>query len=480
MDSAGVIPPPSVNSLPAPELPKVPQKPNRKPKGREPPPRPKSRPVSELTLGTDEQDEGLVVAGEEKRVEREVEGNTSESKVLKAPIVPPNASPVVPPRKVPEVKSKTSDVSGENSNPTNDKSELTRKAEREMVKDDHVMKKPAAAKPTVVTAKPKESTHDSRPSGEVEGVKETKTDSNAVPVEDATTAGKKIKPTVIIASKPAKKKEPETDAPKGKDEEKESSNEKPKPLTVNQEGKPPPPAKKPKPPVKAKPSSVLETTSKPPTEENKLDTTAAVPKSRMRPTVIVAAKPPKMSDAAKPDEEFSKNKEESQARLKPAAAAAPAEAIQGAHDEEKTAAAPSGKPKRVPTIIRATPRPDVQDTGEERKPPKRPQRGPSIRAPPRRPVSAPAEENKEQEKLAADGQDEPAAVVSEKDTEKVQDKTPRPPRPVSMPGVKDNETLKDAKKLKEAASPVEESTAMTRKGSRRRPPPPRPPTVEPA
>ena len=458
MDSTGVIPPPSVTSPPAPEIPKVPQKPSRKPKGREPPPRPKSRPVSELTLGADEQDEESVARDGDGA---EVEGNTRESKVLKAPI----GSPVVPPRKMPKVNPSPNpiDTSGENSNLSLDeKSELSRKAG--MVKDDHAVKKPVPAKPTVVGAKVKESAqNDSKPSDETEGVKDTKLDSNPVPVEGAITGAKKNKPTVIIAPKPAKKMEPETEARKGKDEGLEPSNEKPSAVTG---GKPPPPAKKPKPPVKAKPSSVLETPSKPSTEENKPDTTV-VPKPRMRPTVIA----PKMNDAAKPDEESSKSKEESQARLKPAAAAAPVEAKQQVHDEEKTAPAPSVKTKRGPTIIRAAPRPDAQDNGEERRPPKRPQRGPSIRAPPRRPVSAPAEGDKGQEKQAADGQNEPAA--------RVQEKAPRPPRPMSIPGVRENESLTDTKKLKEAASPVEELTAMTRKGSKKRPPPPRPPTVEP-
>lgn len=462
MDSTGVIPPPSVTSPPAPEIPKVPQKPSRKPKGREPPPRPKSRPVSELTLGTDEQDEGPVSRDGDGA---EVEGNTRESKV-KAPIVPPVESRVVPPRKIPEVKCNTSDTSGENSNPSlDDKSELSCK--EGMVKDDHAVKKPVPTKPTVVGAKAKESTQDDRkPSGETEGVKEMKVDSNPVPVEGATTAAKKIKPTVIIAPKPAKKKEPEAAAPKGKDEGQEPSNEKPSAVTG---GKPPPPAKKPKPPVKAKPASALGTPSKPLTEENKPDTTV-VPKPRLRPTVIA----PKMNDAAKSDEEYSKSKEESQARLKPTAAAAPVEANQQTDDEEKSTLAPSVKSKRGPTIIRAAPRLDVQDTGEERKPPRRPQRGPSIRAPPRRPVSAPADGDKKQEKQAANGQDEPAVKQGG-----VQEKAPRPPRPVSILGVKENETLKDTEKLKKETSPVEELTAMTRKGSRKRPPPPRPPTVEP-
>lgn len=459
MDSTGVIPPPSVTSPPAPEIPKVPQKPSRKPKGREPPPRPKSRPVSELTLGTDEQDEGPVSRDGDGA---QVEGNTRESKV-KAPIVPPVGSPVVPPRKMPEVKCNTSDTSGENSNPSlDDKSELSCKEGK--VKDDHAVKKPVPTKPTVVGAKAKESTQDDRkPSGETEGVKETKVDSNPVPVEGATTAAKKIKPTVIIAPKPAKKKEPEAAAPKGKDEGQELSNEKPSAVTG---GKPPPPAKKPKPPVKAKPASALGTPGKPSTEENKPDTTV-VPKARLRPTVIA----PKMNDAAKPDEESSKSKEESQARLKPTAAAAPVEANKQTYDEEKSTLAPSVKSKRGPTIIRAAPRLDVQDAGEERKPPRRPQRGPSIRAPPRRPVSAPADGDKKQ---AGNGQDEPAVKQGG-----VQEKAPRPPRPVSIPGVKENETLKDTEKLKKETSPVEELTAMTRKGSRKRPPPPRPPTVEP-
>ena len=473
MDSSGIIPPPSVTGPSVPEVPKVPQKPSRKPKGREPPPRPKSRPVSELTLETDEQDEGSV-ATESERAEREVQGSTSESKVLKPPIVPPVASPVAPPRKVPKEKSKTSDVSRENANLNlGEKLDLSRKTEREIVNDGDAVQKPVSAKPTIVGAKSRESTeNDSKPSGEVEEVKERRLDSNSVPVEDSTATGKKIKPTVIIAPKPAKKKEPETDTQKGKDKGKEPSNDKPTAVTVSQGGKPPPPAKKPKPPVKAKPSSALETPSKPSTEpKNKPDTTVA-PKPRVRPTVIVATKPPKVSDEEKPDEESYKSKEESQARLKPTPATEPVEAKQQARDEQKTATAPSVKPKRAPTIIRAAPRPDVQDTGEERKPPKRPQRGPSIRAPPRRPVSAPAEENKGQEKLVVDGQDEQV-------TEKEEEKLSRPPRPVSIPGVKDNEALKDSKKLKETASPDEESTTMTRKGSRKRSPPPRPPMVEP-
>ncbi|KAL9972092.1 hypothetical protein ACROYT_G018333 [Oculina patagonica] len=475
MDSTGVIPPPSVPSQPiaAPEMPKVPQKPGRKSKGREPPPRPKTRPVSELTLGTDEQDMGLA-SGEE---EREVEEGTSKSDVLKEGAVSRVAGPFVPAKKVPEEKSEASDVSEEkNGLSPADKSELTQRVEQEMVKDDHSVRKPAA-KPTVIRAKPKENItqNNSKPPVEVEGVKETKQDSNGIPVENAAT-GKKVKPTVIIAAKPPKKAEAQTEEQKvGK----EPSNEIAKPVTTSQGGKPPPPAKKPKPPVKAKPISTLERQSKPPSEENKPDSTAA-PKPKMRPTVIVAAKPPKISEAAKPDEESSKKKEEDQPQVKPSTAPAPVEAVQGAHDKEETAAAPAVKPKRFPTIIRAAPRPDAPGTGEQQKAPKRPQRGPSIKAPPRRPVSAPAEENKKQEKLAADEQDEPSKSVSEQVVESVQEKTPKPQRPVSLHGVKDSEVLKDVKKLDHARSPVEESDALTRKGSRKRPPPPRPPTVEPA
>ena len=481
MDSTGIIPPPSVSSPPAtaPETPKVPQKPSRKPKGREPPPRPKTRPVSELTLGTDGQDVGLA-SGEEEKGEREAEEDTSESKVLKEGAASRSARPVAPARKLPEDKCEASDVSAEkNDLSPEDKSELTQGAELEMMKDDHSVRKPAA-KPTVIRAKPRDSKqNEPKPSAEVEGAKETKPDSNGTPVENAAT-GKKVKPTVIIAAKPRKKKELETEEQRGgKDEGKEPSNENPKPVITSQGGKPPPPAKKPKPPVKAKPSNTLERISKPPTEENKQDSTAA-PKPKVRPTVIIAAKPPKMSNVAKPDEETSEKKEDDQPQVKPSAAAAPEEAIQGAHGEEETAPVPAVKPKRVPTVIRAAPRPDAQDTGEEQKPPKRPQRGPSIKAPPRRPVSAPAEGNKEEEKPAVDDQDKPRTGVSEQVVENEKEKTPKPPRPVSIPGVKDNEILKDAKKLNQKGSPVEESGALTRKGSRKRPPPPRPPTAEPA
>lgn len=487
-----IPPPPSASSQPAPvpDFPKVPQKPGRKPKGREPPPRPKTRPVSELILGADEQDMGLVEREGESSHRTTEEGvlgmgeDTGEAKVSKEGSVSRIAGPVVPARQIPGDKSEASDVSREEHNTVvnsilEEKLELTKRAEREMViKEDRAVKKPVA-KPTIIRRKPEENTqNDSKPPVDAEGMKEANPDSNGIPVGNAAT-GKKVKPTVITAVKPPKKMDPEPE--KGKEEEeKDGSNAKPIPIN-SQGGKPPPPVKKPKPPVKAKPSSTLQTPRNESTEENKPDSHTAAPKPKMRPTVILAARPPpKISDVQKPsDDESAKNKGEDQPQVKPAAVTEPVEAIQGVSDEEKTAATPVVKPRRVPTIIKA-PRPDVQDTGEVRKPPNRPQRGPSIKAPSRRPVSAPNEDNKEQDTLTADSQDEPSTGVSEQVTDNIQEKSPKPRRPVSIPGVKGNETLMDTKKLNEAASPVEESTALTRKGSRKRPPPPRPPTVEPA
>ena len=487
MDSSGVIPASSVSSqpVPAPEIPTVPQKPNRKPKGREPPPRPKTRPVSELNLGTDEQDIGAVTGEGDSshRTTEEVrrEENLNGVEIPNKGPVSTITAPVTPVRKISKDKAPGDGVSEEshseagNLNPNNP--ELTQRTGHKVVKDVPAVKKPVA-KPTVIRPKSKESTQNtciSKPPVEDDGSKMTKgnIDSSAVPVENIG-AGKKNKPTVIVPTKPPKKKPTDEEELKGKQVEKEESNEKSKPDS-SEGGKPPPPAKKPKPPVKPKPSSASQTLSKLSTEEPLPDNTAA-PKPKSRPTVIVAAKPAKKSEVAKPDEESSRNKaEEDKPQLKPPTAAEAVEVIQEGQVEGKATASPVVKPRRVPTVIIA-PRPDAQNTDEVRKSPKRPQRGPSIKAVPRRPVNAPGEESRKQENIAAESQDGQNTPVTEQHTEKAQEKARKPRRPVSLPGVKDNEVLKP----NETASPVEDSSNLTRKGSKKRPPPPRPPAVEPA
>lgn len=98
------------------------------------------------------------MVGEGERVEREVEGNISEFKVLKILIVSLVALRVVLLRRVLEVKFEVSDVFGENFNLSlYEKSELIRKEEREMVKGDYVVKKFVVVKLIVVRVKFKES-----------------------------------------------------------------------------------------------------------------------------------------------------------------------------------------------------------------------------------------------------------------------------------------------------------------------------------
>lgn len=500
MDSSGVIPPPSAPIEPAPvcEGPKVPQKPGRKSKGREPPPRPKTRPVSELTLETDEQVMGPVIAGEQKSAqvipnEGEEEKTNNDSGVKNAPVVPA--------RKI--QNGRTGDGGGEEGNMNDnsnleEKLELNQRTESEVAREDHVLK--VAAKPTVITAKPVENVP--RSVVEVDGVN----NNPAVPVADMAPTGKKSKPTVIMA-KPKKKmpSSQEIDEQQESNEQEEAG--KVEKSIPSQGGIPPPPAKKPKPAVKPKPSSSTETTNKESAEEKKLDT-AVAPKLKARPNVILPTKPPKVTEASKPSEsaETAKNMEESQAQVKPSrptvilpakpppkvteapksseyakdreneqaqvkpASAETAERVQeGGREQEQKAV----KTKRVPTVIRAA-RPEGQDSSEGRKQPKRPQRGPSVRkAAPSRPVTGPAKENEELDKVTSHSQEE---GVSNRITEEMQERKPKPPRPVSIPGFKDNETLIDAKKIYEANSP--EEAALNRKGSRKRPPAPRPPMAE--
>ena len=504
MDSSEVIPPPSAPSQPAPvcEVPNVPQKPVRKSKGREPPPRPKSRPVSELTLETGALDKALV-GGEGKSSQavpdEEEREKTSNNSALK------NA-PVVPVRKT--RKNEDSDFSKEKdsmevSSTQEEQVELcNHRAENKVIKEVESVKK-VAPKPTVFESKPTE--NDSSFSAEVDDVKETKSDNPDVPVLDSAAAGKKSKPTVIVA-KPPKRTTLPSQGTEDKHETEQQKEEKPTPLS-SQGGKPPPPAKKPKPAVKPKPFSSVETPSEEPTEEKNLDSVVAtkpkpsptvilaakLPKTETpkpsdtqyakekeesqtqvkpsKPTVILSVKPPNVSKAPKTDSKSTRDDEEEKVQVKPALAESAGNVQEGGKDQKQEIAPQTVKPKRVPTVIRA-PRPDGQDSNEGRKPPKRPQRGPSVRKPaPPRPVSAPAEEDKEQDKLIT-------RTREESNTDDSVEKKAKPQRPVSMPGFKGNEVTAGAKKFHETESPDEAETTLIRKGSKKRLPAPRPPTVE--
>ena len=541
MDSSGVIPPPAFPAQPAPvfeePLPKTPQR--RKPKSRDPPPRPKTRPVSELTLESDELDMGSVIS--DKKI------NTHKEDVTKADGSRLSNTPTFPTQKVKNDKPEINDVlrTDEHANGSgnvNEKSELhPRDLCGEIGEEDQQVNK-VADKSTAIKAKPRE--RECRSSSGVDEVKEEGLDGTGIPVVDAVAAGKKTKPTVIIAAKPPKKTT-SSQGPEEKDGIEEHKGE--KPISVStQERKPPPPAKKPKPAVKPKPSSVLEPAVKESAEDKKLDSTVA-PKPKAKPTVILPAKPSKTTDlpktggesaeekevngvqkkgprptvilAAKPsiatetptpgsesvrekdetvaqvktsprptvvlpsqpskipeaprdsDKETSKSVEDGQTSSK-VASAEPGEM------QDQSAAPQPVKTKRAPTVIRA-PRPQGQETGVERKAPKRPQRGPSIRrsAPPR-PDSAPPAKNEDQSELAAGAQKEEAKPdASALLSDKVQTKS-RPQRPVTMPGVKENESVLDKRKLHESESSLGIEKNITRKGSKKGPPPPRPPAAD--
>lgn len=538
-DSSGVIPLPAVPAQPAPAfeepLPKAPQR--RKPKGREPPPRPKTRPVSELTLESDELDMGSVIS--DKKI------NTHKEDVSKVDGTRLSNTPFFPTQKVKNDKPEINDVlrTDEHTNDSgnvNEKSELHPRDLCEIGEDDQQVNK-VGDKSTAIKAKPRE--RESRASSGVDEVTEKGLDGTGIPVVDAVAAGKKTKPTVIIAKPP--KKTTSSQGPEEKDGIEEHNVEKPIHVST-QERKPPPPAKKPKPAVKPKPSSVVEPAVKESAEDKKLDSTVA-PKPKAKPTVILPAKPSKTTDvpktggesaeekevngvqkkaprptmilAAKPskvtetptpgsesvrekdetvaqvktsprptvvlpsqpskipeaprdsDKETSKSEEDGQTSLK-AASAGPGEM------QDQSAAPQPVKTKRVPTVIRA-PRLQGQETGVERKAPKRPQRGPSIRrsAPPR-PDSAPPAKNEDQSELAAGAQKEEAKPdASALLSDKVQTKS-RPQRPVTMPGVKENESVLDKRKLHESESSLGTEKNITRKGSKRGPPPPRPPAAD--
>lgn len=540
MDSSGVIPPPAVPAQPAPvfeePLPKAPQW--RKPKGREPPPRPKTRPVSELTLESDELDMGSVIS--DKKI------NTHKEDVTKADGSRLSNTPTFPTQKVKNDKPEINDVlrTGEHTNDSgsvNEKSELhPRHLCGEIGEEDQQVNK-VTDKSTAVKAKSRE--RESRSSSDVDEVKEKGLDRTGIPVVDAVAAEKKTKPTVIIAKPP--KKTTSSQGPEEKDGIEEHKGEKPIPVST-QERKPPPPAKKPKPAVKPKASSVLEPAVKESAEDKKLDSTVApkpkakptvilpakpskttdlpktggesaeekevngVQKKAPRPTVILAAKPSKATETPTPDRESVREKDETVAQVKtspPPTVVLPSQpskipeaprdsdketskSEEDGQTSSKVASAEPGKmqdqsaapqpvkTKRVPTVIRA-PRPQGQETGVERKAPKRPQRGPSIRrsAPPR-PDSAPPAKNEDQSELAAGTQKEEAKPdASALLSDKVQTKS-RPQRPVSMRGVKEYESVLDKRKLRESESSLGTEKNITTKGSKKGPPPPRPPAAD--
>lgn len=544
MDTPGVIPPPSAprpqvdtsGVLPAPsapnllvqesEEPKVPQRPGRRSKGREPPPRPKTRPVSELT---DEQHIAPVIPGEGISTQvtpgKREEGKTNEDSDLKR-------AALVPSRKV---------LNHNMDSNLEEKLELNNRVESKEVVEDKLARS-IAGKATVIDTKHAE--NESGSPVEVDGVIETAPPTSSVPAADAATTAKKNKPTVIL-SKSLKKSPsplPDSEEKQGNKSQKEANKEdKQLPLT-NQGGKPPTPAKKPKPAVKPKPISVVETPSKETVEDKKLDTSVA-PKPKPRPTVILPSNPAKVTEGLKPslgETETTKDEGESKAQVKPSRPTVilphkpklreepkscetdsvnekEKEAVQGklskptvisrakpsqlteaskptddgneceradikpvsdvsmrkgqegGKDQEQTLAPQSVKPKRVPTVIRAQ-RPEGQDAGEMRKAPKRPQRGPSVRKPaPPRPVSAPSEEKEDQDSPTPSTQEESGIDVFAQVTDKKQEKSPKPQRPVSM----------DAQRSNDVKALVKGESALNRKGSKKRLAPPRPPAAVP-
>lgn len=534
MDSSGVIPPPAVPAQPTPvfeePLPKAPQR--RKPKGREPPPRPKTRPVSELTLESDELDVGSVIS--DKKINSHKEdgswlSNTSALSTQKVKNDKPEINDTL----------RTDDLTNDSGN-VNEKSELHARDLCEIREDDQQVNK-VADKTTAMKAKPRE--RESRSSSGVDEVKERGLDGTGVPVMDAAVGGKKTKPTVIIAKPPKKTTSShgpeENDRIEEHKEEKPipvtTQERKPPPPA-----KKPKPAVKPKPSgvlepavkesaeekklnstvapkPKAKPTAILpakpsKATDVPTTggESAEKKEVNGVQKKASRPTVILAAKRSKAKETPTPGSESVSEKDETVAQVKTVPRTTvvlpskPSKIPEASRDSDKetsksgkdgqtsskaasaepremqdqSAALQPVKTKRVPTVIRA-PRPQGQETGEERKAPKRPKRGPSIRrsAPPR-PDSAPPAKNEDQSELAAGTQKEEAkpdesALLSDK----VQTKS-RPQRPVCMPGVKENESVLDKRKLHESEPSLGTEKNITRKDSKKRPPPPRPPAAD--
>ena len=498
MGPSGVILPPSVPGQPTPanEEPKVSLRASQKAKGREPPPRPKSRPVSELTLEGGECARGLVtgeVADSQVISEKEHKvGPGTESGLKKSPVL------------------------------------FERNAESHKVDSNFDLR---GLKHGV----------------EVDGAAETAL-KETVATKDAAVTSKKVKPSIITAGGSNNKASPA-----------QEPNEKTKNGVANNEneaiqgGKPHPPAKKPKPALKPKPSSSINTHNNK-VEETRSDNEEPVArKSKLRPTVILPSKPPpavtevpkpagneaeavkdmidendqvkrskptvilpakpKKTETPKDAERFGQvklskptiilpdkpkntkalsvtEKDERHGQTKPSTptviVAAKPPQMTGTLEGDQTPAATSSsvqgeetdkervvaKPRRVPTIIRAS-RPEVQDAGEGRKPPKRPQRGPSVRKPaPPRPVRAAGEHlDKPTSRKQDESDDDLPSPSVERKVEKL-----TPPRMVGTTESKGKENLTEARKLQKESE--QDEISLKRRTSKRGPPPTRPPAVE--
>jgi len=499
MGPSGVILPPSVPGQPTPanEEPKVSLRASQKAKGREPPPRPKSRPVSELTLEGGECRRGLVT------------GEVADSQVIS------------------EKEHKVGHGTESGLNKSSVLSE--RNAESHKVDSNFDLRGP-------------------RPGVGVDSVTETAL-KETVATKDAAVTRKKAKPSVITADGSNKNAAPAQEADeKIKNGVANNDNE------AIQGGKPHPPAKKPKPALKPKPSSSINTHNNK-VEETRSDNEEPVArKPKLRPTVILPSKPPpavtevpkppvneaeavkdmidendqvkrskptvilpvkpKKTETPKDVERFGQvkpskptiilpdkpkntkalsvtEKDERHGQTKPSTptviAAAKPPQMTGTLEGDQTPAATSSsvqgedtdkervvaKPRRVPTIIRAS-RPEVQDAGEGRKPPKRPQRGPSVRKPaPPRPVRAAGEQ---QDKLTSRKQDESDDDLPSPSVERKVERL-TPPRMVSTTESKEKENWTEARKLQKESSEQDE-ISLKRRTSKRGPPPTRPPAVE--
>ena len=502
MGPPGVIPPPSVPWQPNPanEEPKVPLRLGQKAKGREPPPRPKSRPVSELILEGGECKRGLVtreVADSQviSAIEHKV-GPGAESGLKKSPVVSERNAES-------HIEDSNFDLRG------------------------------------------------SRPGVEVDGAPETALKETVV-TKDAAVISKKAKPSVVTADGWNNNAAPSQEADENIKNGVANNDKKAFSSCTIQGGKPHPPAKKPKPALKPKPSSSINKPSKveetrsdnvePVAQKPKLRPTVILPSKsppavtevpnppgneaeavketidekdrvkRSKPTVILPAKPEK-TGTSKVAERFGQvkpskptiilpdkpkntqapsvtEKEERHGQTKPSTptvivAAKPpqtARKVEGDQTPTVTSSDVQGgeigkeivvaKPKRVPTIIRAS-RPEVQGAGAGRKPPKRPQRGPSVRKPaPPRPVRAAGEQDKPTSRDQEESDDDAPSSSVERKVEKL-----KPPRMVSMTESKQNENLTEARKLQKVSS-QEDKISLKRRGSERGPPPARPPAVE--
>ncbi|XP_068703165.1 SH3 domain-containing protein 19-like [Montipora foliosa] len=548
MGPSGVIPSPTVSSQEAPahEEPKVPCTQGRKSKGREPPPRPKSRPVSELTLEAGECDGELMTGG--RCGNQDIPGKEEEDRIGNDSGL--KKAPAVPQRKDEHHKIDSS---------LGEKSELSRTVENCTVQEKIIAKVPSGRSGVLAGSKPV---------AEVDGERKTALRQPKV-TKDVAITGQKSKPTILMPNRSNKSEE----LPQKADDKFKSEVDKDKkhiPATVLQ-GKPPPPAKKPKPALKPKPTSSIDTPSE--TDKTKPDVAAAAaaPKPKSRPTVILPTKPfpsetqiakpsdsnaetvnttdvqvkrskpnvilpatrnntevPKISESTKDTEERSgqaksskptiilpnkpkntqvpsateKNEQPGQANpsrttvilagkppttetaessnsskgeAEQVSVIVPAKDMQGeGTGQEKMVA----KPRRIPTIIRAA-RPEGQEAGEGRIAPKRPQRGPSVRkAAPSRPVGAPGEENNERDKGISLSLEELKAEESTASTERKQEKKPKPPRPVCVPGTKQRENVPEAPRSDNTESPVENEKSLERTASSKKIRPSRPPTAE--